>query len=81
MWYNTYRESRVKSGLQNLTFKEVPKNLQRKGESAMKEEIFLIVLGNLICPIRVYLITEKLKNHSSKSGNGESGNSSSEKEE
>lgn len=29
----------------------------------MKEEIFLIVLENLICPIQVYLITEKLKNH------------------
>lgn len=47
----------------------------------MKEEIFLIVLGNLICPIRVYLITEKLKNHSSKFGDRESGNSSSDKEE
>ena len=48
----------------------------------MKEEIFLVILGNFICPLLIYFITEKLKNHSSKYGNGESGNvSSSDKEE
>ena len=66
-----------KSGLQIYTFKEALKNLQRKEESAMKEEIFLIVLGNLICPLLVYIITEILKNHSSKFGDSESGNNSS----
>ncbi|WP_270839481.1 hypothetical protein [Peptacetobacter hiranonis] len=47
----------------------------------MKEELFLVILGNFICPLLVYFLTEKLKNHSSKFGDRESGNNSSSNEE
>lgn len=44
-------------------------------------DFFKDFLNNFVYPLRIAFIVKKLKNHSSKSGNGESGNSSSEKEE
>ena len=32
----------------------------------MTEDFFLIILGNFICPVMVYIVCEKVKNHSSK---------------